>query len=113
MNRFQQPFQHVQSTAPAFESTFDNTSAVFALEATGVREWTKGPGGRSVRLAGQAGDDFYIAFGDSGAEASSSAGVLVLGGTVEIFHPIRPTNTHLAMYSSTTLNVNICCGYGQ
>ena len=113
MNRFQQPFQHIQSTAPGFESTFDDTSVVFALESTSLREWTKGPGGRSVRLASQQSDDFYIAFGDSNAEASSSAGVLVLGGTVEIFHPIRPTNTHLAMFSSTTLNVNVVIGYGM
>lgn len=113
MNRYQQPFQPIVSTAPAFESTFDDTSVAFALETTALREWTKGPGGRSVRLAGQNSADYYINFGDANIVASSSAGVLVLGGTVEIFHPIRPSNTHIAMFSSTTINSNITLGYGQ
>lgn len=112
MNRYQLPFHHITSTAPGFDTTADDTSVTFALEATALREWS-GPGGRSIRLASVTAGDFYMAIGDSNAEASSSAGVLVLGGTVEIFGPIKPSNTHIAMFSSTTVNVNVVIGFGQ
>ncbi len=111
-NRFNLPFHHIDSTAPGFQGTFDNTSTSFALQSTGLREWT-GPTSRAVRIASQAGDDFHVAFGSSDLAANSSESVLVLGGTVEIFHPISPSVTHIACVSSTDVTFNATLGYGQ
>lgn len=107
-------FTPINSTAPGIDVTFDNTSTNFALEATGVREW-EGPTGRAIRLGTKtASEDFHFILGDSGIVAASSEGTLVLGGTVESFHPIVTSGiTHIACVSSTDVTLNITLGYGR
>ncbi|HDZ73728.1 MAG TPA: hypothetical protein ENH55_13365 [Aurantimonas coralicida] len=111
-SRFQLPFHPIASTAPSFEATFDNTSTSLALQSTSLREWA-GPTNRSVRLATRTADDYLVAFGTSDITlGGSSDAMLVLGGTVEVFHPILPSHTHIAMQSSTDVTANVTLGYG-
>ena len=113
------PFQQIRSTAPGFQTTSDSTSQAFALETTSIREF-QGPFNRSVRVSGGAvgndgatSADFDIAFGeDSAIKANSTDGMRILGGTVELFH-VHPSITHVAVISSTTVNVNFALGYGS
>ena len=106
------PFNQIVSTAPSFEATLDNTSSALALESTSLREW-RGPTGRAVRLATRTADDYSVNFGDSDIVAASSDSILVLGGTVELFHPVKPSYTHIAIVSSTDVTVNVTLGYGH
>ena len=110
MNRFQKAFEAINSTAPAFNVSVTNTSTANALESTGSREWD-GPGSRTIRLASGTAADYYVQFGNSSVVASTLS-MLFLGGTVEIPSPIKPGNTHIAMYSSTDITVNVTLGYG-
>lgn len=107
------PFQHIESTAPGFIVTSSSSNSfAYALQSTGLREWS-GPHSRSVRMASQGAADHYIAFGSTLAVANSTDGMLVLGQTVEIFTPIRPGVTHIAVIgSSTSADLNITLGYG-
>lgn len=113
-NRSRLPFQPVDSSAPSFEVTIDATSVVTALESTAInRFWKSGPGSRSIRLATKTADDYYFSIGSSLAVAASSDSVLILGGTVEIFTPIKPGLAYIALQSSTDVTVNCTLGYGQ
>lgn len=103
------PFHPVRGIIPSFNSTAASTSALFALEATG-REW-QGPSGRAIRVASLASDDYYINFGSSTIAASTATSLLVLGGTVESFM-LDPSDTYVAIKSSTDVLVNITLGYG-
>ena len=109
--RYLNNFYPINSTEPSFNSTVGATSAFFALESTNVREW-QGPSGRGVRVASKAADDFSIVFGTSDIIATSSGGILILGGTVETYS-VQPRWTHVAVVSSTDVDVNFCLGYGQ
>ena len=106
----QTPFFHVNSTLPGFNST-SGSSGTYALESTGVREWS-GPSNRSVRVASQAATDAYIIFGTSDMVVSTTAGILVLGGTVESFH-VRAGWTHIGIASSTDVVYNVSLGTGS
>lgn len=111
--RHEYPFQPVNSTAPSFSATFDNTSVTFALESTSIpRQW-QGAGSRVVRLTADAPDRYHISFGTTLAVAASSDSVMVLGGVTEIFALRAPGNTHIAFRSSTDVTVNVTIGYGQ
>ena len=112
-NRYRLPFQPIDSTAPSFQVTVDSTSVATALQSTGVREWFGGPVGRSIRIASITADDYHIQFGSTLAEATTTTSPVILGGTVEVFNPIKPAHTHIAVVSSTDVTVNISLGYGQ
>lgn len=103
-------FTPVNSTVPSFNISVTNASSANALESTGVRQWA-GPGGRSVRISAKESFDYYVQFGTSSVVASTLS-MLFLGGTVEIPSPIQPSYTHIAMYSSTDITVNVTLGYG-
>jgi hypothetical protein len=70
------------------------------------------PSGRAIRLSTKASDDYSVAFGTTTAVATSSGGILVLGGTVETLR-IEPGNTHIAIRSSTDVVVQVTPGHGQ
>ena len=107
-----QNFNPIVSTAASFEAIIDNATGAFALESSSLREWTT-PSGRAVRIASPQTDDFHMRFGDSNiGVAGSSDSMLLLGGTVETFHPVKPSYTHLSLVSSTTVTINITIGYG-
>lgn len=109
--RFQTPFQPVNSSAPGFNMTVNDTSTNVALQSTSVREWT-GPSG-SVRLANNSTADCHWRFCSSTGVTSSTGGVLLLGNTVEIFTPVRGTGqSHLAAVATTDFTLNITLGYG-
>ena len=110
-SRFQFAFHAIESTAPSFELTVDDTSSAVALESTG-REWGS-PLGRVVRFASRTADDYLVKFGDANAVAASTDTMLMLGGTVEVINLTRPTVTHIALVSSTDVVINICLGHGQ
>lgn len=110
LSRGQYTFYPVNSTEPGFNSTL-GSSGLYALESTSVREW-QGPSGRAVRFASKAADDYFVAFGSSDIVATSSGGILVLGGTVETFYS-RSKFTHAMVFSTTDVVVNITPGYGQ
>jgi len=102
----------VSSTEPAFNSTL-GSSGLYALESTTAPERDyDGPSGRAVRLASKAADDFSVIFGTSDIVATSSGAMLILGGTVETFR-VRPEATHVMVFSSTDVEVNVMIGYGQ
>jgi hypothetical protein len=110
MNRYDKPFVWVDGTAPSFNVVATTPSAVYALESSGIREWS-GPGGRSLRFACSTAADYHIQYGSTLAVASTDT-PLMLGGTVEIPAPIRPGHTHIAFWSSTDVTVNVTLGYG-
>ena len=112
-NRYEQSFQPIQSSEIAFLSTVDTTSIATALESTAapIRMWNKGPGSRSVRLASLTGDDYSVVFGPSTVVATSTGGMLVLGGTKQVF-AVPAHFTHIALRSSTDVTVNVTLGYG-
>lgn len=115
MNRSEKPFTPVDSTAPSFEVESSATSVATALESTAVnRYWRHGPGSRAIRLATGSSNDYYYSLGSSLAVAASSDSVLMLGGTVEIFTPVKASVTHIALITTgSTATVNITLGYGQ
>ncbi len=109
-----QPFQTIDSSETSFEVTIDSTSVATLLESTAVnRYWKSGPGSRSIRLATKTADDYYFQVGSSLVVAASSDSTLLLGGTVEIFNQIKPSNTYIALQSSTDVTINVTLGYGQ
>jgi hypothetical protein len=111
-NRFQHPFRPIASTAPGFSATFDNTSTIFALQSTGLREWS-GPGSQSIRIADTGSNDYHMIIGSSDLVVSSSEGTLIEGGTVEVFSKPTPSNTHIAFVSSTDVTANVTLGMGN
>lgn len=111
MNRGQYTFYPVNSTEPSFNSTL-GSSGLYALESSDTGRIWQGPSGRAVRFASKAADDFFVAFGSSDIVATSSGGILVLGGTVETFYS-RSKFTHAMVFSTTDVAVNITPGYGQ
>src|SRR3990167_8899005 len=106
-NLFLYPFQHINSSAPAFNSTL-GSSGLYALESTTAREW-QFPTSRAVQIASIAADDFFVKFGTSDTTVSSTNGVLVLGGTVVLFRS-DPTISHIAIKSSTDVVATIALG---
>ncbi len=107
------PFQTIDSSETSFEVSVDSTSVATPLESTAInRFWKSGPGSRSIRLATKTADDYYFQVGSSLVVAASSDSALLLGGTVEIFNQIKPSNTHIALQSSTVVSFNITWGYG-
>jgi len=110
--RVHQPFVPILSTAPSFTKTVDSTSFASALQSTGLREW-QGPSNRTVRINTQTGTPhFHIGLGDSGIAAASSDSMLIEGGQTVFLHLAKPSYTHLAMVSSTTVEANVTIGYG-
>lgn len=110
------PFRAIRgTTAPSFEA---GSSTVFlstanAFESTGLGRVWSGPL-RSIRLSESSGLDYHVNFGSSTITANSSDSILVLGGTVEVFH-IEPAHTYIATNSvstSTGARVNVTLGYG-
>jgi len=110
------PFRMIRgTTAPSFSAgsttVFDSTASAF--ESTALSRVWSGPN-RSVRLAEDLGVDSYVNFGSSLITANSSDSMLLLGGTVEVFH-IEPAHTHIAINSvssSTGARINVTLGYG-
>ena len=112
LSRGDSNFHPVSSSEPAFESSaLNGPAALYALESTGLSEW-QGAGGRSVRIASKKGDDFSVIFGSSDSLATSSGALLTLGGTVEVF-ALRPSQSHVSVFSSTKVTVSFCLGYGS
>lgn len=112
-NLFNYPFQPIlNSTAPAFSSSFDDTALLVVLESTAIpRQWQH-VGGRSIRFAESSGVDYYAKLGTSDVVAASSDSAKILGGTVEVWR-VQPNQTHISLYSSTLAIVNITLGVGQ
>ena len=111
--RFRLPFQPIDSTAPSFEVSLTlGNSTANAMESTSAREWI-GPTSRAIRVSSKTADDYYLQFGSTLAVASTSVSMLVLGSKVEIFNPIRPGLTNIALQSSTDVTINVTLGYGQ
>lgn len=109
--RGQYAFYPVTSTEPSFNSTL-GSSGLYALESTGTNRFYQHASGRAIRIASKAADDFSFALGTSDVVATSSGGVLVLGGTVETFF-LRPVVSHIMFFSSTDVTANVTLGYGQ
>ncbi len=102
------------STAPSFNvgSTTVFASTTNTFESTGVREWLSP--NRAARFSEAAGIDYYLRLGGSGVTVSSTNGMLMLGGTVEVFS-IEGGNTHFATLSvstSTGAVINVTLGHG-
>ena len=107
---YEYAFQPVVSTGPGFNSTLDS-SGIFKLESSGIRSW-QFPTSRAVRVASMGSDDFSLIFGTSLVVYSTAVGTLVLGGTVELFR-VTPSQSYVALQSSTDVAVNFTLGYGQ
>ena len=105
-------FYPVRSTEPSFNSTVGATSNFFAFESSDTNRLWQGPSGRAVRISSKASNDYSVVFGTTTAVATSSGGILILGGTVETFR-MEPGNTHIAVVSSTDVSVNVTLGYGM
>ena len=103
-------FPVIGSTEPGFNSSANDTAALSAFEST-IRKWDA-PSGRAARFASKGAADFSITMGTSDIAATSSGGMLILGGTVETFW-VSPSYTHLSVVSSTDVVVNVTIGYGQ
>lgn len=104
------PFQPIDSTAPAFNSTL-GSSGSYALESTGTRDWRL-PASRAVRVAGRASTPYYILFGSSAVSASTATSVLIPSGAAHVV-PVPPgTKTYIGIASSTDVVVNVTLGYG-
>ncbi len=101
------------TTAPSFQVTaLGAASTANAFESTALNRVWQGPSNRAVRLASQLAPDFYVNFGSSGIVASSSDGILVLGGTVEEFY-LEPDWEYISIIGATTdVTVNVTPGYG-
>lgn len=108
----QQAFQHVNSTAPSFNSTADGSAALFALESTTINRVFPYPGSRAVRLMGNGSGLFYFKTGTSDVVAASSNSVLCPGNTPLIFTAL-PSHTHISFVSSTSVTVNVTLGVGK
>jgi hypothetical protein len=100
------PFRPITSTAPSFNST---QADGVALQSTG-REWQY-PSNRAIRVSSKAADDFFLCFGSSTVVANTSACMLVLGGVSEVFS-LQPSQTHVAIASSTDVVCNFTLGHG-
>jgi len=111
-SKFSFAFHTIESTAPSFEVTINDTSSAVALESSGLREWGT-PANRVVRFATRTADDYLVKFGDSNAVAVSSDSMLMLGGTVEVHQLTRPSVTHIALVSSTDVTISCTLGYGN
>ena len=111
-NLYLYPFQPIRnSTAPSFSASASNASALFLIESTGLREW-QFPTSRALRFAEITGGDYFVKFGTSDAVAASSDTMLVLGGTVEV-HRVEAGISHIAIFSSTSVVVNVTLGHGS
>ncbi len=100
------------TTAPGFSEFVDSTSVSFALESTSLREFEgRGLISRTVRISNLSLDDYFVNFGDSNIVAASSDSILCPGGAVHIFSLIS-NDSHIAMVSSTDVNVNVVLGVG-
>ena len=97
--RFVTPFRIIRgTTAPSFNSNTNTASSANALESTALSRIWSGPYPRAVRLAETSGVDYYVNFGSSLVSAGGSTdAMLVLGGTVEIFHV--ESQSHIAIKS--------------
>ena len=112
MNIYQRPFHQIEnSTNPAFSSTL-GSSELYALQSTALNRFWATPNGRTVRVASLASDDYYLNFGSSLITVGTTNGVLVLGGTVELFGVV-PGQDYVAVKSSTDVIVNFTLGLGQ
>lgn len=116
--RHMYPFKVVVgTTAPSFNSTANLTPQLLELQSSDLGRIWAGPTGRSVRLAEPTGGDYRVSFGSSltAVAAGSSDSVVVLGGTIEVFH-VQPTQTFISVHAidaSTASEVNITLGYGE
>ena len=106
-------FSPVESSETSFMMTITTASTFQFLESTGIRQWSGGPLGRSVRVSEISGGDYYLKFGSSTVTAASTDSMLVLGNTVEVFQPVKPSFTCISMVSSTNVSVCVTIGYGH
>ena len=112
MNLYRTPFRPLPtSTGPSFNSS-SGSSGLYALESTALNRFWGIPGGRTIRIASIAGDDFYIALGSSTIVAGTTDSMLILGGTVELFRDTGDVS-YIAIKSSTDVIVNVTLGQGQ
>ena len=109
---YEYPFQPVNSTAPSFSTTSTAVSIAVALESTGVNRYWRYPTSRVVRIASKAADDFEINFGSSDVSVALGTGLLILGGTAELFR-VTPAETHIIYVSSTDVTFNVTLGTGR
>ena len=106
---YEYAFQPVNSTAPGFNSSSTSTTTL-AFEST-VRSWQY-PTSRVVRIASKAADDFFVNFGSTAVGASVTDGMLILGGTAEIFR-VTSVQTNIGIASSTDVVINVTIGTGR
>lgn len=114
ISRGMQGFFHVKTSEPSFETSAADTAVLVTLQSTAVaRQWLPpGASGKAVRIASKAADDFYVVFGTSDIVATTTAGMQILGGTVETF--MVPAHVdHVSVVASTLVTVNWTVGYGQ
>ena len=109
---YEYAFQPINSTAPGFSTTSTETSIAIALESTAVNRVWQFPTSRVVRIASKAADDFFINFGSSSVSVALDTGVLILGGTAELFR-VTPVQTHIIYASSTEVTFNVTLGTGR
>jgi len=108
----QAPFHPlVNATDPSFNTSALVAAALYALESTGTRIW-QGPGSRSVRLCVPGSTAYYAKFGTSDVVAASTDSMLVVGPGPEIFE-VSPSQSHVSLFSSTNVTVNITLGVGR
>ena len=111
-NLYLYPFQPIKnSTAPSFSASGATAAALFAIETSALREW-QFPTSRALRFAELTGGDYYVKFGTSDAVAASTDTMLILGGTVEV-HRVEPGISHISIWSSTNVTVNVTLGHGS
>lgn len=107
------PFHPIpNSSGPSFNSSaMGTTSANYALESTAINRIWQGPIDRTVRLFGEGTGGYYANFGSSVVAAASTNSVLCIANQPVLFS-VTPTQTYVALVSSTTVTVNVTLGVG-
>lgn len=100
----------INSSHTAFTSSAIGAASVaYALEATGTRQWGR-PTSRTVRVHGVGTANYFVNFGSSDVTVGSTNGILCDGAAG--FFSVTPSITHVALYSSTSVVVNVALGAG-
>ena len=101
----------INSSSPSFNSSaLGTTSHFYALESTALNRIWQGPMSRSVRVISLGSLSFYVQFGSTLASAGSTDSMLVIGEGV---FSVSPSDTNIAVTSSTSAVVNITLGTGR
>lgn len=110
-NRFFYPFQPVNSSEIAFNTSVagGTSSVAYALESS-ARFWQY-PTSRSIQIMESSGVEFYIKFGSSTVVANSSDSMKCLGGAERVYG-VDTSFSYMAVASSTDVVLNVTLGTG-